>query len=221
MATQTKEQKVPINCSVAKSIRRTLRSLDVVAVNLIGDIGCGKSALIQKSIDQLVPQMRIAVIACAARWNPEIYVRPRGAQFCEITAEDGHLNADLIAKALTRLDIRRLDLLFIENAGSIEDLVDIDLGQHLTVSMFAADNTRTKQFAPVVRSSHAIVLSKIDSFQSAAFDRSAFYNSICELNSQAPIFEVSSFVGTGIDKWTQWLVNQVRGMKCQASHWFG
>jgi len=66
------------------------------------------------------------------------------------TGKGCHLEANHVRQAIGRIDLSRIDILFIENVGNLICPVGFDLGQHAKVGIFSvsggddkAANTRT------------------------------------------------------------------------------
>lgn len=211
--------------SASDAVRRLLRDAEVYSVNLIGGRGCGKSLLIAQTLARLRRDVSAGVVTSGSPphcqidrvpWlcNHTIHVRPGAG---------GRLDAAELLTALYRPDLLTLDLLLIENVGSLLDPPLDDIGQNLTVAVFSVtpggDSPRTKP--ELVRRADVVLLNKVDMAPGAEFDLSAFNSSVRRLNANAEIFEVSALHGEGMDGWAAWLGRQVPSVKRCESSWFG
>ena len=215
---------------VATENRERLRRAIVVGVNLIGGSGCGKTMLLDATMDLLRPQVRVGVIACdLATHHDANIIRRHADQVVQVdTGEDRPIDARLVREALRRLDLESLNLLFMENVGTLVGPVDADLGQDAVVLVFsvAQGQDQPDKHPHLVATADAIVLNQIDLLPSVPFDLQAFRASVRGINPAVPLFEVCALLGEKLEPWVQWLrgrmsrngypVNYTNG-----SHWFG
>ena len=107
-----------------------LRKHNVIAIDVMGSIGAGKTTLIEKLVELLKKKYRIAVfkgdltttIDAERIGRHEVQVVPIN------TGRECHLDANLIAKAVERIKLEDIDLLFIENVGNLICPAEFSLG---------------------------------------------------------------------------------------------
>jgi hydrogenase nickel incorporation protein HypB len=105
------------NRELAEENRKLLDSRKIVAIDIMGSVK---------------KKYRIAALAgdTATTIDAE-RIKSAGAEVLEInTGKECHLDANLVRKALGELDLKKLDLLFIENVGNIICPADFPLGSH-------------------------------------------------------------------------------------------
>lgn len=214
--------------------RQALRQAGVFAVTLVGGPGCGKTSLIEATLERLTPDIRVGVIsgdAPAARRDGGRAIR-RSEQLVQLnTGEGGALDAGHVHDALGRLDLEQLDLLFIENVGTLALAAPPDLGQDVTVTVFsvAGGDDKAGKHPDLVRASDAVLLNKTDLLPAVPFDLAAFRADVGRLNPGAGLVELSSLRRDGVQGWIDWLRGRVnersqgrtRAAGGQASDWFG
>lgn len=223
VSVQTPKSDTPV-----KEIRSALHSAGVFAVNLIGGPGCGKTTLIDQTIDRLRPHVRVGVIAADLRTSRDANrIAAHGAQVVQVnTDEEPSLDAPQVLKVLNVLDLKSLDLLFIENVGSLTvPRAARQLGQDATVTVFsiAAGDDKAQKHQDLVETADAVVLNKIDLLFAVPFDVAAFREDVRQANTSTELIELSAATGLGMDRWCEWLARKV-GKRCggdDASHWFG
>ncbi len=118
------------NEKLAEENRRLLRQQGVLAVDVMGAIGSGKTTLIEKLVKALKEKYSIAALKgdLTTTIDAELISR-QGVEVVPInTGKECHLDANLVKKALKSLDLRKLNLLFIENVGNLICPVDFPLG---------------------------------------------------------------------------------------------
>jgi len=120
------------NRELAEENRKLLDSRKIQAIDIMGSVGSGKTSLVVQMVKWLKKKYRIAALAgdTATTIDAE-RIKSAGAEVLEInTGKECHLDANLVRKALGELDLKKLDLLFIENVGNIICPADFPLGSH-------------------------------------------------------------------------------------------
>ena len=120
------------NRELAEENRKLLDSRKILAIDIMGSVGSGKTALVVKMVKWLKKRYRIAALAGDTTTTIDAErIKSAGAEVLEInTGKECHLDANLVRKALGELDLKKLDLLFIENVGNIICPADFPLGTH-------------------------------------------------------------------------------------------
>jgi hydrogenase nickel incorporation protein HypB len=206
--------------------RQALLAAGVYCVSVVGGPGCGKSTLLRTTAERLAPDFRVGVIT-ADPDDPRRGPAPHGLRLVRVDL-DGRtcIGPGDVAEALPRLDPETLDLLLVENVGSLPPFGEgPDLGQDATVTVFsaAAGDDKARRHPGLVRSSTAVLLNKTDLLLSIPFDVAAFRDDVRRINPDAPLFEVSALGGRGMVPWLNWLKRHVRKARAadDVSHWFG
>src|SRR5262245_13466243 len=108
------------NAKLAKDNRALLDKHGVVDVDIMGAIGSGKPTLIARLVEKLKDQLGVAVFnGDATTANDTDPIASQGVPVVQIATVNGcHLDANLIGKALKRVDLKGLDLILIENIGN-------------------------------------------------------------------------------------------------------
>jgi hydrogenase nickel incorporation protein HypB len=210
------ENVLRVNDELAGMIRRELASRRIFTVNLIGAPGCGKTALLERTLKELSGQLRLAVMVGDLATARDAQ---RMAAFCDQvvqinTGKGCHLEANHVHQALSRIDLGRVDILFIENVGNLICPVAFDLGQDVKVGMFSVTEGDDKpaKHPYIVAESAAMILNKTDLLPYVPFRKEIFMEDLRRLNSKAPLFELSVVRGDGFDAWLTWL-SQGRTLK--------
>ena len=134
------------------------------------------------------------------------------AAFCDQvvqinTGKGCHLEAHHVHQALDRIDLDRVDVLFIENVGNLICPVGFDLGQDAKVGMFSVTEGDDKpaKHPYIVAESAVLILNKTDLLPYVPFRQEVFMDDIRRLNARGPLFELSVTKGDGLDSWLDWL----------------
>lgn len=208
------ENVLKLNDEIARQNRLAFEAAGVYVVDLIGAPGCGKTALLEATLQKLGGILEIGVIAGDPATSRDA---ERLAGYCDnivqINTGNGcHLDANQVRQAMGRLDIASLDLLFIENVGNLICPVGFDLGQHSKVGMFSvcqgADKAAKHPYLPLVAA--AILLNKIDLLAHVPFDLQQFRADLKRINAAAPLLEIS-VIQNQIAPWLNWLTHACTG----------
>jgi hydrogenase nickel incorporation protein HypB len=197
------------NDRIAEENRKRFRDAGVYVVNLMGAPGAGKTSLLERTIRELKPRLKIGVIEGdivgsddAERINalktPVVQINTGGA--C-------HLDANMISEVLDELPLKELDLLIIENVGNLVCPAEFKVGEDMKMMVLsiAEGHDKPLKYPLMFRESSALVLNKIDLLPYVNTDMNKVRNDSLALNPKLSIFEVSCANGAGIDQWTQWL----------------
>jgi hydrogenase nickel incorporation protein HypB len=210
--------------AVADLNREKLRAAGVAAVSVMGGPGCGKTTLIDATIQRLMPEVHVGVIACdiASQLDADRMTRHSDQVIQVNVGEGGALDATYIRDALEWLDLGWLDVLFIEHIGTLIG-PPLNLGQEATVAMFsvAAGHDKPAKHPELAKAADAVVLSKTDLLPAVPFELATFRSDIRRLNPHARIFELSALTGIGLDEWVKWITEPQKESGAHASRWFG
>ena len=208
MHVQVVQNVLKLNDEIADMNRTVLRKVGVFTIDLIGAPGCGKTALIEKTLGQL-KDLRIGIIVGDLTTQRDA---DRMAKFTDQvvqvnTGKGCHLEANHLKEALPHLEFAKLDLLIIENVGNLICPVGFDLGQDAKVGMFAISggDDKAAKHPYIVIESAVLLLSKMDLLPYIPFDMELFKSDIRRLNPNVPLMELSVTTGKGLDAWLNWL----------------
>ena len=110
-----------VNEKLALKNRELLRKHNVKAIDIMGSIGAGKTSLIEKLVQALKKKYRIAVFKGDLTTTIDAErIGHHGVEVVAInTGRECHLDANMVAKAVERINLEEVDLLFIENVGNL------------------------------------------------------------------------------------------------------
>ncbi|MDD2778063.1 MAG: hydrogenase nickel incorporation protein HypB, partial [Methanocellales archaeon] len=108
-----------------------LNGFGIIAFNIMGAIGSGKTTLIELAIEMLGGRYRIGVIAgdIVADIDANRFKRYDVPVIAMNTGKECHLDALLVKNALDQLPLDDLDILLIENVGNLICPADYSLGE--------------------------------------------------------------------------------------------
>lgn len=198
------------NAEIARKNRNILEKFNIIAFNIMGAIGSGKSLLIEKTIKRL-DKHRAGVIA------GDVVARIDAARFEKLgipviglnTGKECHLSAHLVKHGLESLPLNSLDILFIENVGNLICPTDYELGEHkrvVIVSVSEGDDIIEKH--PLIFSTaHLIIINKIDIAEAVNVDPDKMLKDACAINPSA--LKMSLKTDQGFDTWIEFVKNSI------------
>lgn len=198
----------------------------LLVVNLMSAPGAGKTSLLEATILALRGRVNIAVIeGDLATENDARRIRAAGARAVQITTGNAcHLDAAMVHGALHELDLRGVDILFIENVGNLVCPAAFDLGQHRNVVLLSVTegDDKPEKYPVMFRKADLLGITKLDLLEAVgdfAIDRAARH--LQNLSNAAPVLAISSRSGAGMASWIEWLIterNTVQHAHASTSH---
>jgi hydrogenase nickel incorporation protein HypB len=194
----------------AEHNRQHLAAHRVLAVNMMSGPGAGKTALLEATILAFSGRYRIAVVVGdLATDNDANRIRRHGVPAVQIsTGSACHLDAHMVHAALHDLDLHELDFVFIENVGNLVCPASFDLGQHHNVTLLSSPegDDKPQKYPVMFRAADLLVLTKSDLTPLLGdFDPRRAKRHLRELANAAPVIELSSRDGQGMNAWLGWL----------------
>jgi hydrogenase nickel incorporation protein HypB len=182
----------------------------VVAINLMGSPGSGKTALLEATARAMRETRRIAAVSGdLATDNDAERLRAAGIPSIGITTGQAcHLDAGMVHEALHDPPWKAIDLLFIENVGNLVCPAIYDLGQRANVVALSVTEGVDKplKYPVMFRKADLVVVTKIDLLpflDDVSLD--AITDSIAHVMPNPNVISVSAKTGEGIDHWIGWL----------------
>jgi len=194
------------NRKYAMENRKFLRENNVIAVNIMGAIGSGKTLLIEKTVESL-PDLRIGVILgdviCEADYK-RISSHNVLAEAIN-TGKECHLDAHLIHNRIKKF--RNADLILIENVGNLVCPVDFDLGENFRVVMVSVTegDDVIEKHPEIFRLADVIIINKIGLAEFVDADVDKMLNDARMLNPEAKIIRMDLKENMGVDEWIEFL----------------
>ena len=202
-----------MNKKLAAENREYLRKHGIVAMNIIGATGSGKTLLIEKTVDAL-PEMKIGAILgdviCKADY--ERVVKHGIPVEAVNTGKECHLDAHLIHHRIT--SFKDVDLILIENVGNLICPVDFDLGEDYRVVMVSVTegDDVVEKHPEIFRLSDVIIINKVALAEAVEADVDKMEKDARKLNPKAKIIRMDLRKNIGFDEWLDFVRNAVSGV---------
>jgi len=205
------------NDRLAERNRGFFRARGLLVLNFLSSPGSGKTTFIRESVRGLGPDFKTGVIVGdLATDNDAQRLRESGAPVVQITTGTVcHLEAEMVSRALKRLDLTGLNLLIIENVGNLVCPASYDLGEDLRVVLLSVAEGEDKplKYPPMFQSANVVVISKMDLAQACDYNRETALANIRRVAPKARIFETSAKTGQGLDEWRSFLLQEQQARK--------
>jgi len=184
----------------------------MLVINILSAPGAGKTTLIMETIRRLGKKYNIGVIeGDISSTHDSEKIKTLTDDVVQInTGGTCHLNASMVAKAVEKLDIIKLDILFIENVGNLICPVGFDLGEsfRLLLSSVSEGDDKPVKYPKAFIKTDLVILNKTDMLPYSDFNDEFFSGKIKELNPEIEIIRLSCKSGLGVDAWVSWVANK-------------
>lgn len=181
---------------LAEKNREYFSSRHVLAVNLMGSPGSGKTTLIS-AIARELSDISVGVVEgdIASSIDAED-LEKQGIRSSQInTCGECHLDSRVIRDGAEQIDMKNA-IVFIENVGNLICPAEFDLGENVRLLAASVPEGDDKPFkyVPMFSYADAVVLTKCDLKEAVGFDTDYFLKGLRAV-SQAPVFEASVKIG--------------------------
>jgi len=192
------------NDQIAEENRRLLEMHGVRAVDVMGSIGSGKTSLIEQLVRHLRGKYRIAAFKgdLTTRIDAE-RISSLGVKTVQInTGRECHLDANLVRKALAKIDLKTVDVIFIENVGNLICPADFPLGSSKRVVMVSVTEGpyMVVKHPFIFADAHVAVINKIDLASQMIVDIDKLGNDVHAINAKTSVVFTNCRTGEGVDR---------------------
>jgi hydrogenase nickel incorporation protein HypB len=199
------------NDRTARHNRHHLEGDGLLAINLMGSPGSGKTALLEATARAMTAHTRIGAISGdLATDRDAARLRDAGIPCVAITTGQAcHLDAEMVHGALHDPPWDAIDWLFIENVGNLVCPAIYDLGQRANVVALSVTEGVDKplKYPVMFRKADLVVVTKTDLLPHLGGDVSldAIADALGLVMPEPRMIAVSARTGEGLDRWTAWL----------------
>lgn len=200
------------NCH--EELRKIFDDNKVLVINVMGSPGGGKTTLIKKVIEKLRDKYNIGIIEAdiAGKVDAE-RIAAMGIPVVQLNTEGAcHTEAMSIKNIIPDFDLKKLDIIIIENIGNLVCPAEFDIGEDLKVAILSVPegDDKPEKYPLMFARANALVLTKYDMIKYFEFDEKRVFNAVNFLNSNANIFKVSSTKDEGVDDFVTWIEGYIK-----------
>ena len=214
MKIQVVKNVLDANDRIAQENRVLFDAKGIYVINLMSAPGAGKTSLVEKTILALKDRCRIGVIEGDIQDTCDAdRVAKLGIPAVQInTGGSCHLDANMVREALGALDLDTLDLLIVENVGNLVCPAEFKVGENAKVMLLSTPEGADKpaKYPLMFQESSVMLINKIDLLPYVEFDREKAKRDALALNRNLKIFEVSCRTSQGLERWFDWLSDQIQ-----------
>ncbi len=218
---EVQERILSNNDAQAGHNRSHFQGLGVLAINLMGSPGAGKTAVLEATAKAAGKHLKLgAVSGDLATDRDADRLNASGIVSATITTGSAcHLDARLVHRALHKFPSNDRDIFFIENVGNLVCPAIYDLGQAANVVALSVTEGEDKplKYPVIFQKADLVLLTKIDLIPHLDFDVAAVEDAVARVMPEANLLKVSAKTGEGIDAWLQWL-EKLRPAPIEARH---
>jgi hydrogenase nickel incorporation protein HypB len=192
------------NKSLAKANRKKFDSSNILAIDIMGSIGSGKTSLIKAILRKLRMGTKVAVIAGDLTTTIDAErIETEGARVIQVnTGKECHLDANLIRQAVGKMKLDGVEVLFIENVGNLICPGEFPLGTHkrLVVTSVTEGPYMIVKHPYIFREADVIVLNKVDLAKAMKVNPSQLERDAQKINPHVPFIKANTLSGLGIPR---------------------
>ena len=188
------------------------------ALNLMSSPGSGKTTVLGATLDALAGEFAVGIVEGDIATDLDAAkLAGRGAQISLLNTSNGfggecHLDAPMVNRALSGLELPTLDVVIIENVGNLVCPAEFEVGEHAKAMVYSVTEGEDKplNYPVMLRSVDVVLLNKIDLVPHLDADVDTYVARVREVNPTAVVLPVSARTGEGMDAWFDWLRAFVR-----------
>lgn len=199
---------------IAAGIREKLKSLRILAINLISSPGSGKTTLLELALPELSKELRLAVIeADCATSNDADRLEAAGltVEMIANAITGCHISPASAQKAFEALDLDNLELVIIENVGNLVCPSGVDLGEDHKIAMVSVTEGEDKplKYPLLFQNSSLALINKVDVADALEADVELLEKNIIAINPGIEVMRISARTGHNVESFVDWIKEKV------------
>jgi hydrogenase nickel incorporation protein HypB len=207
---EVQDRILAVNDRQALHNREHFREQGVLAINLMGSPGAGKTAVLEATARAVAGRSRLGALAGdLATDNDAERLRAAGIPALSITTGSAcHLDAEMVHKALHDFAWREVDYLFIENVGNLVCPAVYDLGQAANVVALSVTEGPDKplKYPVMFRKADLVLVTKVDLLPHlSGVSIAQIEDALARVMPRLDVLHVSAQNGLGVDRFVDWL----------------
>lgn len=197
------------NNLLAERNRGYFEAKGILALNLVSSPGSGKTSLLERTIKEKGKELSFYIIEGDQQtMNDANRIDQAGAPVVQVNTGEGcHLDADMVNKAVKKLEVAEKAVLMIENVGNLVCPAMFDLGESARVVIISTTEGEDKpqKYPYMFRSSDLCIINKTDLLPYLDFDVERAKEYALGINPDLKFIELSVKSGEGMEDWYRWL----------------
>jgi len=201
---ELEEDVLKANKKLAQENHLLLQKHGVKAIDIMGAIGAGKTSLIEKLVEHLKDRYRIAAFKgdLTTTIDAEMISRHNVEVVAINTGKECHLDANLVKKALQRLNLDSINLLFIENVGNLICPAEFPLGsdKRIVVISVTEGPYMVVKHPFIFMDADVVAINKVDLASAMSVDVKNLEKDVKQINPRAKVVATNCRTGEGVDR---------------------
>ena len=201
------------NDTIARANRADFDAADVTVVNLMGAPGSGKTALLERTVQDLTG-VRVGVLEGDVQGSLDAdRLATLHVPVTQINTDPGfggecHLDANMVRSALPSIPFEEIDVLVIENVGNLVCPAEFRVGEHHRVMVASVTEGEDKplKYPLMFRACELVLINKIDLVPHLDFDLDKLIRHVEAVHPGVSVLLMSARTGEGVEDWRRWLV---------------
>ena len=214
---EVKQSVFASNDERAELLRRELKEKGIFLLNLMSSPGSGKTTTLKRTITALKDEFKIGVMEADIDSDVDAKaIAGTGAKAIQIhTGGMCHLDAEMTRQGLDALVENDVELAILENVGNLVCPAEFDTGATKNAMILSVPEGDDKPLKyPLMFSIVDVVLiNKIDVLPYFDFDMEKCRENVKLRNPNALVIPICAKTGEGIDKFADWLRNEIKAQK--------
>ena len=209
VSVEVHERVLSSNDRRANHLRDHFRERGLLAINLMGSPGAGKTAVLEATAAACRGRKLGALAGDLATDHDARRLRAAGIESASITTGSAcHLDADLVHHALHHFPWTSLDYLFIENVGNLVCPAIYDLGQAANVVALSVTEGEDKplKYPVMFKAADLVLITKVDLLPHLpGVSVEAIADALSRVMPNPVHIALSATTGEGLGRWVAWL----------------
>lgn len=202
----------------ADALRAELKGKGVYLLNLMSSPGSGKTTTLIRTLNLIKDKLRVAVMEADIDSDVDAVKIKEATGIESIQLHTGgmcHLDAEMTRQGLDNVSMENLDLVILENVGNLVCPAEFDTGSCRNAMILSVPEGHDKPLKyPLMFSVCDLVLiNKTDVLPYFDFDIEKCREYIHMRNPKAAVIPICAKTGEGVEKFADWLLNEVNNWK--------
>lgn len=206
------------NNKMADELRNYLKNNKCLLINLMSSPGAGKTSTLIRIINLLKSKLKIAIMEADIDSDVDTkkIISATGVDAIQLhTGGMCHLDAEMTKQGLDNLDIKKYDLIFLENVGNLVCPAEFDTGANFNMMILSIPEGDDKPLKyPLMFSiCDLVVFNKIDTLPYFDFNVKKCEEYVHLRNKNSDILKISAKTGEGCKELSDYIYNKVNNLK--------
>jgi hydrogenase nickel incorporation protein HypB len=194
------------NAKLARENRSLLDRHGISAIDVMGAIGSGRTTLIGRLVGRLKDRLGVAVLNGDATTSTDAdLIASQNVPVVQIATVNGcHLDANLVGKALRKIDLSNLKLILIENIGNLICPAEFPLGSKARVVVVSVTEGQymVRKHPHMFLGADLVVVNKVDLAAAMEVSVEELAADVHKLKPDLKVIPTSCKTGVGLEELT-------------------